>query len=270
MSEFKHTTEYKPNQTTTNSPLLWWISYQRVLLRWDDRMMIYGAKYLWIYQKHVYLAVQMLLHYHFNMLPDLEHPPISLFASKMANTKSGSIDSALHCLPSTLYFSSALAGSSPLRDILHIVNKLISLGHPSPVHLHCKKKCNFILKFIHRCQSARKSLCVQPRCVRFAVLACKGFKSCTPPDEQLPVLSAPLLSATLLLADGTRSCLLLSLLWWIATFLLATPGVLQPLRLFLPLHTHTKKILSHSLSHLFALAPPAFCAGTHVYNINVH
>lgn len=61
-------------------------------------------------------------------------------------------------------------------------------------------------------QSFRQLQIQQQQTLWFAVLACEGFKSCTPPDEQLPVLSAPLLSPALLLADGRRSCLLLILL----------------------------------------------------------
>lgn len=76
-------------------------------------------------------------------------------------------------------------------------------------------------------QSFRQLQIRQQQTLWFAVLAREGFKSRTPPDEQLPVLSAPLLSPAPLLADGRRSCLLLILLWWMATSLSATPGVLS-------------------------------------------
>lgn len=61
-------------------------------------------------------------------------------------------------------------------------------------------------------QSFRQLQIRQQQTLWFAVLTREGFKSRTPPDEQLPVLSAPLLSPALLLADGRRSCLLLILL----------------------------------------------------------
>lgn len=105
---------------------------------------------------------------------------------------------------------------SVLRDVLHITNKLLSRGYPPSIAL---LKCNFILKCIHRFQSTRQDTRVQaeagvqssrqqplPQAPGLVVVTCESFKSCTPPDEQLPVPSpspppSPL-SAALLLADG--------------------------------------------------------------------
>lgn len=220
-----------------------------------------------------------MFEHHLHVSPDLEHhPPIFLLASKPPNAKSGSIDSALRCLFSTRLISQLrLAEDQPAEGyILHITNKLISLGLPSScspfpanLQLHLENSSTGVSQpeTLHVCPSwglALKSF-RQLQTLWFAVLAREGFKSRTPPDEQLPVLSAPLLSPALLLADGRRSCLLLNLLWWMATSLSATPGVLQPLSLF-----PSQNILNRSLSHLFALALPAFGAGSHVYNIDVH
>lgn len=111
--------------------------------------------------------------------------------------------------------------------ILHITNKLISLGLPSSLcspdlanlQLHfethpqvsvSQKPCVSELRLALR--GVRQLQIQWQRTLWFAVLAREGFKSRTPPDEQLPVLSAPLLSPALLLADGRRSCLFLSLL----------------------------------------------------------
>lgn len=126
-------------------------------------MMIHCTKYLCIYQNHVYLAVQMFPHSHFLMPPDLEHPPIFLLSSKMPNTKSGSIDSALHCLFWTLLIFQLRLSKDQSAEGYIAYCKQTHFPEPSAPRSPTLQKCNLILKFIHRCLSARNSTCVQAK-----------------------------------------------------------------------------------------------------------
>lgn len=82
------------------------------------------------------------------------------FLRQTPNTKSGSIGSALHCLFWTLLiFQLRLCEDHCAEGCTAYYKQTHFPGSPScSPALH---QCNFILKFIHGCQSTRKSTCVQ-------------------------------------------------------------------------------------------------------------